>query len=166
MTFREKSLCLQFLAPAGVWGFYFWALIGMWGGGRPRDLLADATTLFVICVFLSLAVSAATGLVSLLISRRAERAVRDEREAAARARAIQVGYVLLCGAVVWGAWKIYALAAFLAYAYGLPETGQAGSPGPWIPNLVLEQANWILFGFVAAELLRMATEFILLKRGR
>ena len=48
----------------------------------------------------------------------------------------------------------------------LASNTRTGSPGPWIPNLVLEQANWILFGFVAAELLRMATEFILLKRGR
>jgi len=175
MSFREKLVWGQLVATLAIWGAYlFWVMTawpaeGMWSDGIwPSGFVHETLTTFILCLFLSILVSVVLALATALLTPRAERLARDERERAARHRAGAWAFHLLWLWVVLETGRIAGLGGFFESIFRTASSPAPNQvlPGPWMANMVWDGAHWLLLALVGASIFRAGAELVLLRRGR
>jgi hypothetical protein len=127
MSFREKTAWISLLSIAGIYGFYFWAVIR---AGHPGAQSFHFGGLLLGTIIAIVAVQVVLTAAAAVFSPKDARAPRDERDRVIELRATRVAYSGLATAV--------AFACFF---------------GALSPPIVFN-TNALLFILVASELLR------------
>jgi len=175
MSFREKLVWGQLSATLAIWGGYLlwvrtaWPQRGMWSDGLwPTGFIEHTLTTFILCLFLSILVSAALALATGFLTPKAERTARDERERAARHRAGTWAFTFLWLCLIVA---IFWIAGHGSFFEGIfrgasdPKPNQV-LPGVWMANMIWDAAHWMLLALVVSSVFRAVAELVLLRRGR
>lgn len=162
MSFREKHLWISIVVTLGVWGFYYWRLIGgVADGALGRPGLGEAMGgLFAACLVVSVVVEIVLTAIATLTTRKAEREARDERETLAALKASHVALMALIFLVVTlsgSAW----FASWLQPAFGAEPGFDITQSNAWV---VL--ANILLASVIVAEMVRAGLTLAFLGRLR
>lgn len=165
MSYREKSAWAELLSTLGIWGYYFIGLVqAVASGDLTEQGFVDAMGgRFVACVLLSILVGIAGGILVEILSRKFDRAGRDEREAWAGLRATRIAHGVLITLIL-----ALSSLGFLFGAFGgaaLAERASAALELVMANGLVLF-ANGALFALVLAELVHYGALIVFLRRGR
>jgi hypothetical protein len=175
MSFREKLVWGQLCASLTIWGGYLlwvriaWPRRGLWSDGIwPTGFIQHTLTTFILCLFLSILVSAALALATRFLTPKAERNARDERERAARQRAGAWAFNLLWLWLIAATCWIAGLGTFFEGIFRTapnPAPSQV-LPGSWMANMIWDAAHWMLLAVVVSSVFRAVAELVLLRRGR
>lgn len=162
MSFREKHLWISIVIAIGVWGFYYWRLVGaVMDGALGRPGLGETTGgLFVACLIINVIVEVGLTALATLTTPKAEREAKDERETLAALKASHVALMALIALVVTlasAAWFV----SWIQPAFGAERGFDITRANAWI---VL--ANILLAGVILAEMLRAGLTLALLRRLR
>lgn len=159
MSFREKHLWISIAATVGVWGEYFWRLIGVVraGGLASPDFASDMGGLFFSRLALVVAVEVGLTILATLMTRQAEREARDEREMTAALQASHVSLMLLIVLVVTVAVGVYGAALL---------TPGLLSGVVSVRNALALAANVLIGCVVLSELTRFVFTLALIRRVR
>jgi hypothetical protein len=140
----------------------------MWSDGMwPDGFIEDTLQTFILCLFLSILVSAALGLATRFLTPKAERNARDERELAARHRAGAWAFTLLWLYLVVASVQIAGLGNFFEGIFRTaahPSPNQV-LPGVWMANMLWDTGHWMLLAVVASSVFRAVAELVLLRRA-
>jgi hypothetical protein len=175
MSFREKLVWGQLCATLAIWGGYLlwvrtaWPQRGMWSDGLwPTGFIEHTLTTFILCLFLSILVSAALALATRFLTPKAERTARDERERAARHRAGAWAFTFLWLWLIAATWWIAGLGSFFEFIFHGASDPQSYQvlPGLWMANMLWDAAHWMLLALVVSSVFRAVAELVLLRRGR
>ncbi len=160
MSFREKHLWISIVATVGVWGFYYWRLIGrIMDGALGQSGFAGAMGgLFAACLVVSVVVEIVLTAIATWTTRKVEREAKDEREMLASLKASHVALMALIALVVTQAGGAY-FAALASPAFG---THIAATPA----NVLVLLANILLASVIVAEMIRAGLTLALLRRLR
>ncbi|MGZ9114200.1 MAG: hypothetical protein ACXW3K_06210 [Brevundimonas sp.] len=162
MSFREKHLWISIVASVGVWGFYYWRLIGriMDGALGAGDFANDMGGLFVACLVVSVVVEVVLTAIATWTTRKAEREAKDEREMLASLKASHVALMALIFLVVTQAGAAW-FTSWLQPAFGVERGFDITQSNAWV---VL--ANILLASVIIAEMIRAGLTLALLRRLR
>ena len=159
MSFREKHLWISIVVTVGVWGWYFWRLIGRVMNGQLVDdrFTSDMTLAFLSCLAIVVVVEVALTFIATATTPKVERGTRDEREIHAALKASHVALMGLIGLVF--------LVAMAAYFAGLIDDNVVGGRAGFSTdgNAMILLANVLLACLVLAELIRAGVTLSLLR---
>jgi len=162
---KKKALGPRLICTLGIWGWYFWVLIGQAASGAllEHGFVSTMGAQFASSVTLSIVVGIGVELLVEALTRKSDRGARDEREAWAGLRATRIAHGVLIT-------LIFSLSAlgFLFGAFG--GEGLAARSGAFL-SLVLSNglvlfANGALFALILAEVAHDACLIFFLRRGR
>ena len=153
MSFREKMAWVSLLATLGVWGFYFWELLGA-GGDAPLGGAA-AMALFVRCVVLVVVIEVGVAVVAPAVFGREAEAPADEREQLVELKATRAAYVLLTVLAVCLVVAAPALAGAAPYLFADP-----------LGDAALAASNGLLLAVLLSGLLKSAWQIVGYRLGR
>lgn len=137
MSLREKSAWITLVTVLVCFGVYYGGIVT--GGVSPRGF--DTLHLLLACVTAMAGLQFVLHLAAARLSGKADRAVRDEREAMIQARSHTVGYYVLIFCVL-----------------GLFVPGHMGH-GP------IDLMNFALLGVVVSALAVSAAQIVMFRRG-
>lgn len=162
MSFREKHLWISIVVTIGVWGFYYWRLIGrVMDGALAGAGFAEAMGgLFAACLVISVVVEIVLTAIATWTTRKAEREAKDEREMLASLKASHVALMVLIFLVVTlsgAAW----FTSWLQPAFGAERGFDITRGNAWV---VL--SNVLLASVIVAEMIRAGLTLALLRRLR
>ena len=162
MSFREKHLWISIVVTLGVWGFYFWRLIGgIADGALGRAGLGEAMGgLFVGCLIISVIVELVLTAIATWTTRKAEREAKDERETLAALKASHVALMALIAGVIslsGAAWFV----SWLQPAFGVERGLDITQGNAWVLL-----ANILLASVIVAEMIRAGLTLAFLGRLR
>jgi hypothetical protein len=162
MSFREKHLWISIVSTLGIWGWYYWRLIGSVANGGLADprFAFMMGGLFIGCLVLVSILEIALNIFAAVTTRKAEREARDEREMTAALKASHVSLMALIGLVF-----SLAIAAYLLGFADAAANGRGPSPATDANALVLV-ANILLATVIVSELIRHVFTLGLLRRLR
>lgn len=162
MSFREKHLWISIVASLGVWGWYFWFLIGHVMDGRLVNdhFTSDVSLAFMGCLVLVVVIEAVLTIIATLTTPKHEQKTRDEREIHAALKASHVALMALIGLVF--------CVSMGAYFAGLIDDNLVGGAAVFRVdgNLMVLVANILLACLVIAELIRAGVTLMLLRALR
>ena len=159
MSFREKHLWISIVAALGVWGWYFWHLIGRIMDGQLADerFTSDMTLAFMICLVIVAVIEVVLTFVATATTPKIERKTCDEREIHA---ALKASHVALMGLTA-----LVFTVAMVAYFAGLIDDNVVGGRSGFSTdgNAMVLLANILLACIVLSELIRAAVTLGLLR---
>ena len=145
-SYKEKSILISLLAVAGIYGGYFFDVIG---GSAPQSLSGMLVTMFGIVVALVMVHVIFHIVITLDDVSEAE----DERDRAVSRRAAVVGYNVLFVALLLITGRILILGAWAE------EAGEVLAPSH------VEIVNLLLAAMIASEVVYYAAQLLFYRRG-
>lgn len=164
MSYREKGAWAELVSTLVIWGYYFTKLFdAVRSGALEQEGFAGAMGVqFVVCVILSMVVGIAMGVLVDLLSKKADRGGRDEREAWAGLRATRIAHGVLVTLIISLSGLAFVFGAFAGEA--LAAQANAALEVVLSNGLVLF-ANGALAAMILAELVHYAALIVFLRRG-